>query len=178
VFVFVLKLAEAKGLMPGKTVGVDSTLRQANAAMKTIVRRDNGDDWKEYLRKLAAEAGIADPSAADLRRFDRQRKGKKLSNEGWTCASDSDGKIAKMKDGATHVAYKAEHVVDLQTELILAAPVYPADQPDSATLLESVVAAQVNLMEAESGTSLEELAAQPEGVVAELTAIEEAVADK
>src|SRR5262249_56101215 len=97
VFVFVLKLAEAKGLMPGKTVGVDSTLRQANAAMKTIVRRDNGDDWKEYLRKLAAEAGIADPSAADLRRFDRQRKGKKLANQPWPPSTDPATHIAKIK---------------------------------------------------------------------------------
>jgi transposase len=178
VFVFVLKLAQDHGLMPGKTVGVDSTLLEANAAMKTIVRRDNGDDWKSYVRKLAVEAGNDNPTDEDLRRFDRQRKDKKVSNEEWTSPSDLDSRIAKMKDGTTHLAYKAEHVVDLQTELILAAPVYPADQPDSATLLASVVEAQVNLLEAESGTSLEELAAQPAAAVAELTAIEEAAADK
>jgi len=178
VFVFVLKLAEDKGLIPGKTVGVDSTLLEANAAMKTIVRRDNGDDWKEYVRKLATEAGIDKPTDEDLRRFDRQRTDKKVTNAEWTSSSDPDSKIAKMKDGTTHLAYKAEHVVDLKTELILAAPVYPADQPDSATLLESVVAAQVHLLEAESGLVLEELAAQPEAAVAELTAIEEAAADK
>ena len=178
VFVFVLKLAEDKGLLPGKTVGVDSTLLQANAALKTIVRRDSGDDWKGYLRQLAAEAGLDNPTDEDLRRFDRQRKDKRVSNEEWTSPSDPDSRIAKMKDGTTHLAYKAEHVVDLQTELILAAPVYPADQPDSASLLESVIAAQVNLMEAESGLSLAELAAQPEGAVAELTVIEEAAADK
>ena len=178
VFVFVLKLAEDNGLLPGKTVGVDSTMLEANAAMKTIVRRDSGDDWKSYLRKLAAEAGIDDPTDEELRRFDRQRPDKKVSNEEWVSPSDPDSRIAKMKDGTTHLAYKAEHVVDLQTELVLAAAVYPADQPDSATLLESVVAAQVNLMEAESGLSLAELAAQPEGAVAELTVIEEAAADK
>src|SRR5271165_133398 len=178
VFVFVLKLAEDNGLLPGKTVAVDSTLLEANAALKTIVRRDSGDDWKGYLRKLAAEAGIDNPSDEDLRRFDRQRKDKKVANEEWTSCSDPDSKIAKMKDGTTHLAYKAEHVVDLTTELILAAPVYSADQADSATLVESVVAAQVHLLEAESGTSLEELAVQPKEVVAELTAVEEAVADK
>jgi len=178
VFVFVLKLAADKGLSPGKTVGVDSTLLEANAAMKTIVRRDSGDDWKGYVRKLAVEAGIDNPTDADVRRFDRQRKGKKVSNEAWTSPSDPDSKIAKMKDGTTHLAYKAEHVVDLDTELILAAPVYPADQPDSATLLESVAAAQVHLLQAESGLSLEELEAQPEAAIAELTAIEEAAADK
>lgn len=178
VFVFVLKLAENKGLLPGKTAGVDSTLLEANASMKTIVRRDSGDDWKGYLRKLAVEAGLDNPTDEELRRFDRQRKDKKVSNEDWTSPSDPDSRIAKMKDGTTHLAYKAEHVVDLATELILAAPVYPADQPDSATLIQSVVTAQVNLLEAESGRSLEELAAQPEATVAELTALEEAVTDK
>jgi hypothetical protein len=178
VFVFVLKLAEDHGLLPGKAVGVDSTTLEANAAMKTIVRRDSGDDWKGYLRQLAKEAGLEGPTDEDLRRFDRQRPNKKVTNEEWVSPSDPDSKIAKMKDGTTHLAYKAEHVVDLQTELVLAAAVYPADQPDSVTLLESVVAAQVNLMEAESGLSLAELAAQPEGVVAELTVIAEAAADK
>ena len=105
-------------------------------------------------------------------------KDKKVSNEEWTSPSDPDSRIAKMKDGTTHLAYKAEHVVDLKTELILAAAVYPADQPDSATLLESVVTAQVNLEEAESGLSLEELVDQREAAVAELTVIDEAVADK
>ena len=178
VFIFVLKIAVDKKLVGGKTVAVDSTTLEANAAMKTIVRRDSGDDWKGYLRQLAEEAGIEDPTDEELRRFDRQRPNKKVTNEEWASPSDPDSKIAKMKDGTTHLAYKAEHVVDLQTELILAAAVYPADQPDSATLLGSVVAAQVNLMEAESGLSLPELAAQPEGAVAELTVIEEAVADK
>jgi transposase len=178
VFVFVLRLAENKGLLPGKTAGVDSTLLEANASMKTLVRRDSGDDWKGYLRKLAVEAGLDNPTDEDLRRFDRQRKDKKVSNEDWTSPSDPDSRIAKMKDGTTHLAYKAEHVVDLKTELILAAAVYSADRPDSATMLESVVTAQVNLMEAESGLSLEELATQPEATVAELTVIEEAVADK
>jgi hypothetical protein len=178
VFVLVLKLAQDKGLIPGQTAGVDSTQLQANASMKTMVRRDNGDDWKEYLRKLAAAAGIDNPTDEDLRRFDRQRKDKKVSNDEWTSPTDPDSKIAKMKDGTTHLAYKAEHVVDLKTELILAAGVYPADQPDSATLLESVVAAQVNLLEVESGRSLEALAAQAEAAVAKLTTIEEVVADK
>jgi transposase-like protein DUF772/DDE family transposase len=178
VFDFVLKLAEDNGLWPGKTVGVDSTYLEANAAMKTIVRRDSGEDWKAYLRRLAAEAGIDNPTDEELRRFDRQRRGKKVSNEEWMSPSDPDSRIAKMKDGSTHLAYKAEHVVDLQTELVLAAPIYQADQPDSATLLESVMTAQVNLREAESGKPLEELLEQGENAVAELTDIDEAVADK
>lgn len=178
VFVFVLKLAEDKGLLPGKAVGVDSTLLEANASLKTIVRRDGGDDWRSYLRQLAAEAGLDNPTDEELRRFDRQRPNKKVSNQEWVSPSDPDSKIAKMKDGTTHLAYKAEHVVDLGTELVLAARVYPADQSDGTTLLESVVAAQVNLMAGESGLPLAELAAQPEAVIAELTVIEEVAADK
>jgi hypothetical protein len=135
-------------------------------------------DWKEYLRQLAAAEGLEDLSDEDLRRFDRQRPNKKVSNAEWVSPSDPDSKIAKMKDGTTHLAYKAEHVVDLKTELVLAAPVYPADQPDSATLLESVVTAQVNLMEAESGLPVHELAQQPPAATAELTCLEEAATDK
>jgi transposase len=178
VFGFVLQLAEDNGLLPGQTVGVDATFLEANAAMKTIVRRDSGEDWKAYLRRLAAAAGIDQPTDEELRHFDRQRRGKKVSNEEWTSPSDPDSRIAKMKDGSTHLAYKAEHVVDLQTELVLAAPVYPADQPDSATLLESVITAQINLREAESGMPLAELLEQGEGAVAGLTDLDEAVADK
>lgn len=178
VFVFVLQLAEDHGLLPGKTVGVDSTLLEANASMKTIVRRDGGADWKEYLRQLAVEAGLDNPSDEDLRRFDRQRPDKKVSNDEWVSPGDPESKIAKMKGGTTHLAYKAEHVVDLQTELVLAAPIYPADQPDSATLLTSVVTAQVNLMEAESGLPMEELAKQPPAVIAGLTCLGEVATDK
>jgi transposase len=181
VFIFVLKLAEDNGLLPGKTVAVDSTTLEANASMKTIVRRDSGDDWKTYLRKLAAEAGIEDPTDEELRRFDRQRKDKKVSNDDWQSPTDPDSRITKMKDGTTHLAYKAEHVVDLTTELVLAAEVYHADEADSATLPKSVVAAQINLMEAETGKSLTELAEQGQAAgsaVAEVTVIEEVVADK
>jgi transposase len=159
VFIFVLGLAEQKGLLKGKTVGVDATLLEANAAMKTIVRRDSGDDWKAYLRKLAAEAGMEDPSDEDLRRFDKQRKGKKVSNKEWVSPSDPDSRIAKMKDGTTHLAYKAEHVVDLDSGLVVAAQIYPADQPDSATLVDSTLMAQVNLTCAGSTTEVEEVAA-------------------
>ena len=158
VFAWVLGLADANHLLHGKTVGVDSTFLEANAAMKTIVRRDSGDDWKTYLRKLAAEAGLSNPSDEDLRRLDRQRKGKKVSNAEWVSPTDPDSRIARMKDGTTHLAYKAEHVVDLESGLVLAAPVYPADQPDSGTLLPSVLAAQINLVRAGSEEEIEEAA--------------------
>jgi transposase len=156
VFAWVLKLAEAHGLRPGKTAGVDSSFVEANAAMKTIERRDTGDDWKAYLRKLAVAAGLENPSDEELRRWDRQRQGKKVSNEEWVSATDPDSRIAKLKDGTTHLAYKVEHVVDLQSNLVLAAEVYAADQTDSATLLRSVIVAQLNLWRAESDTVIEE----------------------
>jgi transposase len=159
VFAFVLRLADSKGLLKGKTVAVDATLLEANAAMKAIQRQDTGDDWKAYLKKLAAEAGLENPTDEDLRRFDRQRKDKKVSNEEWASPTDPDSRIAKMKDGTTHLAYKAEHVVDLGSNLVLAAEVYHADQTDSSTLLDSVTTAQINLARAGSEADIEEVAA-------------------
>jgi hypothetical protein len=159
VFAFVLGVAEQKGLLDGKTVGVDSTLLEANAAMKTLERRDTGDDYKSYLRKLAVEAGLENPTDEELRRFDKKRKDKKMSNEEWQSPTDPESKIAKMKDGTTHLAYKAEHVVDLTTELVLAAEIYAADQSDSTTLQTSVLTAQINLARADSDAEIEEVAA-------------------
>jgi transposase len=178
VFAWVMQLAQTKGLRPGKTAGVDSTFLEANASMKTIERRDTGDDWKAYLRKLAAEAGIANPSDEDLRRLDRQRKDKKVSNEEWVSPTDPESRITKMKDGTTHLAYKAEHVVDLKTDLVLAAEVYPADQPDSATLLPSVVTAQLNLFRAERVASRAEAVTDPGGATDRVPVVAEAVTDK
>lgn len=159
VFAFVIGLADKHGLLDGKTVGVDSTLLEANAAMKTLQRRDTGDDYKAYLRKLATEAGLENPTDEELRRFDKKRKDKKMSNEEWISSTDPQSKIAKMKDGTTHLAYKAEHVVDLKTELVLAAQIYEANQADSATLPTSVMTAQINLARADSEAEIKEAAA-------------------
>src|SRR5262249_29367233 len=134
-------------------------LLEANAAMKTIQRKGTGDDWKEYLHKLAAEAGLENPTDEELRRFDRQRQDKKVSNEEWQSPTDPDSRVARMKDGTTHLAYKAEHVVDLGSNLVLAAEVYHADQTDSSTLLGSVATAQVNLARAESEAEIEDVVA-------------------
>jgi transposase len=163
VFTFVLGIAEAKKLIAGTTVGVDSTLLEANAAMKTIVRRDNGDNWKEYVTKLMREAGEIgpeeEPTNEEARRFDKKRKGKKVSNEDWKSSTDEDATIAKMKDGTTHLAYKTEHVVDLESDLILAAEVHKATDSDPATLAESLLAAQANLEACGSDAVIEEAAA-------------------
>jgi transposase len=157
IFQLVLKLADEKGLLRGKTVAVDSTTLEANAAMKTIIRRDTGEDWNEYLRRLLQEReGVENPTDEELRRFDRQRKDKRVSNEEWMSPTDQDSRIAKMKDGRTHLAYKAEHVIDLETELVLAAPIYHADIGDANTLVDSVMEAQMNLNEAGIDVEIEE----------------------
>jgi hypothetical protein len=160
VFAFVLKIAaDKKLLVSGKTVSVDSTTLEANAALKTIVRKDTGDNWKEYLRKLAKEAGIENPTDEELRRFDKQRENKKVSNDEWQSPTDPDSRIAKMKDGTTHLAYKAEHVVDLKSDLVVGATVQPADHADVETLCDSVLEAQQNLQAAGSEVQIEEVVA-------------------
>jgi len=160
VFLFVLQLTATQGLLRGKTVAVDATTLEANAAMKSIVRRDTGDDWEAYLRKLMKEEeGVEDPTNEDLRRFDKRRKNKKVSNAEWQSPSDPDSRITKMKDGRTHLAYKAEHVVDLETEVILAAPIYHADQTDGNTLEDSLVQAQVNLHQVDQDAEIKKAAA-------------------
>src|SRR6516162_3368293 len=101
---------------------------EANAALRTIVRRDHGESYGEMLTRMARKSGIDTPSAEDLARFDRRRKGKTLSNADWKSATDPEAKIAKMKDGTTHLAYKPEHAVDLDTGVVVAAPIHPADK--------------------------------------------------
>lgn len=162
-FEFVLKLAADKGLLQGKTVGVDSTTLEANAAMKSIVRRDTGEDWRAYVVDLMKQEGVVaadqEPTDEEIRRFDKKRKNKKVSNDEWESTTDPDARIAKLKDGRTHLAYKAEHVVDLQSELILAAEVYHADQSDQHTLVDSVMEAQRHVFQATDQRSIEEVAA-------------------
>jgi transposase len=163
VFQFVLKMAVAKDLVSGKTVGVDSTMLEANAAMKSIVRRDSGEDWNEYITRLMREEGVIEPteepSAEELRRYDKKRKNKKVSNEEWVSKTDPESRITQMKDGRTHLAYKAEHVVDLESDLVLAAEIVPANHADTQTMTDSVMQAQVNLQEAGSEQQIEEVAA-------------------
>lgn len=159
VFVFVLKIAADKKLLKGKTAAVDSTTLEANAAMKSIVRKETGEDWQEYLKRLAQEQGIDNPTAEELRRFDKKRTDKKVSNDDWQSPTDPASRIAKMKDGTTHLAYKAEHVVDLDTDLVLSATVTPANHPDTETLCDSLMQAQMNMQAAGSAAEIEEAVA-------------------
>lgn len=159
VFGFTLKTLNEGGFLKGKAFGVDATTLEANAAMKSIVRRDNGASWKEFLTELAKAEGMENPSDEDLRRLDRKRKGKKTTNKEWKSATDPDSRVAKMKDGRTHLAYKAEHTVQLESQAIVSAHVTHADRGDCETCPESMEHAQKNLSEAGAEAALEELVA-------------------
>lgn len=141
VFAFVLKLVDAQGLLSGKTVGVDSTLIEANAAMKSIVRKESGEDWRAYLQRLAAAEGLDLKTREELARFDKQRQKegrKKTSNEEWESETDPDSRIMKMKDGSTHLSYKAENAIDLDTGVILAAEITLGNIADSASVVDTL----------------------------------------
>ncbi len=139
VFAFIVQIGSHKGQLKGKTLGVDTTTLEANAAMKSIVRRDTGEDWNEYVRGLAEEAGIENPSDDDLRRFDRTRRGKKVSNKDWKSPTDPEARIGKMKDGRTKLSYKAQHAIDLDTQLVVAATIHQADESDGELLKEAII---------------------------------------
>lgn len=157
VFVFVLELLKNKDVLRGKTLGIDATTLEANAAMKSIVRKDDGADWKDYLRQLAKAEGIENPTDEDLQRLDRNRPNKKVSNDDWQSPSDPDSRIAKMKDGRTHLAYKAEHAVDLESQAIVAATVMHANRSDATTGPITLSLAEANLGLAASTVTVEEL---------------------
>ena len=167
VFQYILFVIETHGLLRAQTVGVDSTFLEANAAMKNIIRKDTGEDWKAYLKRLMREEGLLqdgddDPTDEELRRFDKQRAKqgkKKVSNDEWISATDPSSRIVKMKDGRTHLGYKAEHVIDLESEVILSATVYSGTEGDSQTLLASVLTAQTHLEQSGSSAEIEEVVA-------------------
>jgi transposase len=165
VFTWVLQCLGIAGLIKGKTLGVDATTLEANAAMRSIVRRDTGETYNEFLTKLAKASGIETPTREDLAKLDRKRK-KKASNKDWEHPYDPDARIAKMKDGRTHLAHKAEHAVDLETGAIVAVTLQEADQGDTTTI-------QATLPEA-----IEELEAVVAIIEEEAKTGDELVADK
>jgi transposase len=165
VFTWVLQCLGTAGLIKGKTIGIDATTLEANAALRSIVRRDTGEGYEEFLTKLAKASGIWTPTRADLARIDRKRK-KKASNDDWTHPHDPDAKITKMKDGRTHLAHKAEHAIDLETGVIVGVTVQDADAGDTSTMQQTLP---------EAAEQLEAVAAVTEDGV---TVIEEVVADK
>lgn len=141
VFRWVLKILDEEGLVSGRTVSIDATTLEANAALKSIVRRDNGQSYNDYLKELAKAAGIENPTREQLARLDRKRK-KKGSNQEWMSPSDPDARITKMKDGRTHLAHKAEHAVDLTSGALLAVTLQPANEGDTTTIHRTLAEAQ------------------------------------
>ena len=174
VFRWVLKILCEKGLVEGKTVSVDATTLEANAALRSLVRRDNGQRYEDYLKDLAKEEGIENPTREQLARLDRKRK-KKGSNKEWKNPYDPDARIAKMKDGSTHMAHKAEHAVDLTSGALLAVTLQEADRGDTTTIHQTLLEAGeavAELIEHEAETKPAE---EPK---ISLNGIEEVVADK
>ena len=136
-------------MISGRTISIDATTLEANAAMKSIVRRDNGQSYNECLTELAQAAGIDNPTWEQLARMDRKRK-KKGSNQEWKSPSDPDARITKMKDGRTHLAHRVEHAVDLKTGTLLAMTLQAADQGDTTTIHQTPEAAQETVRESTS----------------------------
>ena len=147
VFSWVLERLAESELLKGKTIGIDATTLEANAAMRTIIRRDTGEDYNQFLTGLAQASGIETPTREDLVRTDRKRK-KKGSNQEWKHPHDPDARITKMKDGRTHLAHKAEHAIDMETGAIVAVTVQGADKGDTTTLKETLIRAAENIEEA------------------------------
>src|SRR5450432_2164993 len=140
VFQWVLQVLAEEKLLKGSTIGVDATTLEANAALRSIVRRDTGEKYEEFLTRLARESGIQTPTREQLAKLDRKRP-KKGSNDDWKHPHDPDARITKMKDGRTHLAHKAEHAVDMETGAIVAVTLHGADEDDTATIPDTVAEA-------------------------------------
>ncbi|MBK8267394.1 MAG: transposase [Planctomycetes bacterium] len=169
VFKWVLTALAKHKLLNGKTVGVDATTLEANAALRSIIRRDTGESYQEFLTRLAKESGIETPTREDLAKLDKKRK-KKGSNKDWEHPHDPDAKITKMKNGSTHLAHKAEHAIDMDTGAVVAVTLQPANRGDTTSIGETIDQADENLVAVmKDEAACEELSEQ---------VLAEAVADK
>ena len=169
IFQWVLKVLSKSGLLKGKTIGIDATTLEANAALRSIVRRGTEQPYEQFLADLAKASGIETPTREDIARIDRKRP-KKGCNDDWYNPDDPDAKITKMKDGRTHLAHKAEHAVDLETGAIVAVTLQPANEGDTTTLYESLSETAQNLAEVRDDMQ--------ESDYAKRDMLEEVVADK
>lgn len=151
VFGWALALLTRQGLLAGGTIAVDATTLEANAALRSLLRRDTGEGYEEYLRRLARESGIETPTREQLAKIDKKRKNK-ASNKDWKHPHDPDARVTKMKDGRTHLAHKAEHAVDLETGAVVAVTLEGADQGDTTTIEQTLTEAAEQLEAAAEGT--------------------------
>jgi len=177
VFRFVMRVLNQQGLLQGKVAGVDSTYLRADASMKNIVRRGSGEGYKGYLKRLAKESGIANPTDEDARNFDRTRK-KKTSNKEWISSTDPDAEIMRLKDGRTRLAYKAEHTVDMETGAVLAAEILPATTSDAESIITSIDEANANITAARADEDDDDDDDDDDSTPLTTDAIEEVVGDK
>lgn len=161
VFAWALRLLAREGLLQGGTIAVDATTLEANAALRTLVRRDTGEGYEEYLRRLALESGIETPTREQLAKIDKKRKNK-ASNKDWKHPWDPDARVTKMKDGRTHLAHKAEHAVDLETGAVVAVTLQGADEGDTTTIEQTLTEAAEQLEGAAGDADRED--GQVEGV--------------
>jgi transposase len=168
VFSWVLRLLAEKGLLKGQTLGIDATTLEANAALRTIVRRDTGEGYQDFLKRLAQESGIATPTREQLARLDRKRK-HKGSNEEWEHPHDPDARITRMKDGRTHLAHKVEHAVDFESGAVVAVNLAAADAGDTKTVGQTV---------AQAGEQIATVAGEPKSEGVNPEGPEEVVLDK
>jgi transposase len=148
VFALVLRALRHHGLLKGRHLGIDSSVIEANASLRSLKERNTEESYWDYVQRLARESGLETTDGADLRGFDRKRPGKKMSNEQWENPHDPDAKIGKTKAGATDMVYLPEHTVDLETGAIVQAQVLPGDHRDSEELSERVIEAVINVQEA------------------------------
>lgn len=148
VFEWVVRIAREEGVLKGRKVAIDATTLEANAAMKSIVRKADGATYQDYLKKLAKAEGIEEPTPRDLQRMDRKRRGKKVSNRHWKSKTDCHARIARLKDGRTHMAYKAENAMDIESRITVASEVHAADQGDSQTIGKTLLLADETVMNA------------------------------
>ena len=158
VFTWVLKQLAEAGLVKGKTIGIDATTLEANAAMRSIVRRDTGKDYETFVRGLAEASGVETPTREELIRFDRKRKPKKMSNEEWMNPHDPDAKITKLKDGRTRLGHKVEEAVDLETGAVVAVTA-PDELGDTQTMGETLRMAQEEVTAVEPDAEVHEVVA-------------------
>jgi transposase len=166
VFTWVLQVLAKEQLLRGKTLGIDATTLEANASLRSLVRRDTGESYEKFLTDLAKTSGIETPTREDLSRLDRKRP-KKGSNQDWKSPSDPDAKITKMKDGRTHLAHKAEHAVDMETGAVVAVTLQPADLGDCQSLEATLEEALEVLSDVAEDESAAENLSEPAQIVAD-----------
>jgi transposase len=158
VFELILKALKECGLLKGRHVGIDSSVIEATASLKSLVVRNTEEAYWDYAKKLPQAAGIDPNDDKAVRQFDRKRPGKKLSNEQFKNRHDAEAKISRQK-GKTDLIYRPENSVDMESGIIIQAQLVAADQADSVDLAQRIDSVQECLERLEPGKKIEALVA-------------------